>query len=181
MFSKQAIKGLSASFVVAVGLSACTQITENQKPSTTEFNDRAVSHIVIDKSDRIMELFNAQGQVLKSYEVGLGFNPIGDKVQRGDGRTPEGTYFIDRKNPYSNYTLSLGISYPDANDRREARARGVNPGGDIFIHGQPTGTHDGWHSERGRDWTAGCIAVSNEDIREIYPMIKRGTTVVIQP
>lgn len=182
MFKNQAIKGLAAGFAVTVGLASCTELPNNRNSSrVTEFNDGAVSHIVIDKSDRIMELFNAQGQVIKSYDVGLGFNPIGDKVRKGDGRTPEGTYIIDRKNPNSSFTLSLGISYPDVNDRKEAYANGVNPGGDIFIHGLPTGKGDNWRSPRGTDWTAGCISVNNSEIREIYSIVEQGTTITITP
>lgn len=183
MIKNKAIRGLAASFALAAGLSACTEPSAMNKPTqaAADPNDRVVSHIVIDKSDRLMDLFNSKGKLVKRYDVGLGSNPIGDKVRQGDGRTPEGTYIIDLKNPYSAFTLSLRVSYPDANDRKEARARGVSPGGDIFIHGQPTGTQDGWQHERGRDWTEGCIAVTNAEMREIYSMIKTGTIITIKP
>ncbi len=179
MLKNQTIKSLTVCFAAAVGLTACVKTSEFDAMNDTY--DKTVSHIMIDKSDRLMTLFNREGRFVKSYEVGLGFNPVGDKIQQGDGRTPEGTYIINRKNPQSSFTLSLGVSYPDVNDRKEARARGVSPGGDIFIHGQPTGTRDNWQSERGQDWTAGCIAVSNAEIREIYSMVRAGTTITIRP
>lgn len=182
MFKNKAIKNLAASFAVAAGLASCTELPEARTSSgIIQSGNKEISHIVVDKSDRIMALFNNKGGLVKSYEIGLGSNPAGDKIQRGDGRTPEGTYIIDLQNPYSSFTLSLRISYPDTNDRKEARARGVNPGGDIFIHGQPTGTDDNWQHRRGQDWTEGCIAVSSADIREIYSLVKIGTPITIKP
>lgn len=133
--------------------------------------------IVVYKSSRKLVLFRDR-QPLKAYRVGLGWSPLGDKFREGDGRTPEGTYFIDRRNPESRYHLSLGISYPNHQDRAEAHARGVSPGGDIFIHGAP---QKFWTSILKRDWTAGCIAVSNRDIEEIWSMVPTGTPIVIQP
>ncbi len=132
--------------------------------------------IVLYKSERKLVLFN-NTTVLRSYEVDLGDQPVGDKMAFGDGRTPEGTYFIDRMNPNSAYHLSLGISYPDENDRAEAEALGVDPGGDIFIHGGPTRFWDHFK----RDWTAGCIAVTNREIEEIWSMVQVGTPIVIVP
>jgi hypothetical protein len=102
--------------------------------------------------------------------------PDGHKERSGDGRTPEGVYWIDRRNPRSEYFLSLGVSYPNAADVARARAMGVDPGGDIFIHGEPI--RGAWH--RGKnDWTAGCIAVSNAEIEEIWAMVPTGTQVTI--
>jgi lipoprotein-anchoring transpeptidase ErfK/SrfK len=101
--------------------------------------------------------------------------PKGHKRMRGDGRTPEGRYIVDRRNPKSQFHLSVGISYPDAEDIARARARGVDPGGDIFIHGAPNGQR---RPPRG-DWTAGCIAVKNREIEEIYSMVATGTVVDI--
>lgn len=179
MFKNKTIKSLTACFAVAAGLISCTEVQNHGE--TNDSGNRTVSHIVIDKSDRIMELFNDKGGIIKSYEIGLGTNPVGDKIQQGDGRTPEGAYIINTKNPYSAFTLSLGISYPDTNDRREASARGVDPGGDIFIHGHPTGTNDNWQHRRGADWADGCIAVNNTEIREIYAIVKNGTPITIKP
>lgn len=133
--------------------------------------------VVVYKSSRKLVLFN-QLQPLKSYRVGLGWSPNGDKQREGDGRTPEGTYYIDRRNAESRYHLSLGISYPNAMDMAEAAARGVRPGGDIFIHGAPKST---WTKLFKKDWTAGCIAVSNREIEEIWSMVPNGTPIVIRP
>lgn len=111
--------------------------------------------------------------LLRAYKFELGFSPTGHKEQEGDGRTPEGAYRIDRRNPNSQYHLSLGISYPNANDISAARARGVHPGGDIFIHGTP-------QVVLGKpDWTWGCIAVQNQEMDEIYAMVQTGTPIYI--
>ena len=145
-----------------------TSCVEQRLPDVTE--------IEIQKSSRQM-ILRDDGETVRVYDIGLGRNPVGDKAQQGDGRTPEGSYIIDRKNPKSRFFLSLGISYPDARDRREAARAGVNPGGDIFIHGEPnSGTR-----ELRRDWTDGCIAVSNSEMSDIYEMVAVGTTVTILP
>lgn len=139
-----------------------------------------VDLIVVFKSKRRMGLYQNRGgkpALLQSYQVDLGFDPNGDKTRSGDGRTPEGTYFIDRRNENSAFHLSLGISYPNTVDFAEARARGEDPGGDIFIHGGPTRLR----SRFKRDWTAGCIAVSNAEIEEIWKMVPLGTVIVIRP
>ncbi len=115
-------------------------------------------------------------QILAAYHVDLGFAPHGAKKAEGDGKTPEGTYFIDRRNPESRYHLSLGISYPNAQDIAQARLRGEEPGGDIFIHGS-----SGRLGPRGTDWTYGCIAVTDDEIEEIYAMVRDGTQIDIHP
>lgn len=113
--------------------------------------------------------------VLKSYNFELGFAPTEHKQIEGDGRTPEGAYYIDRRNPNSRYHLSLGISYPNINDINNARAMGKQPGGEIFIHGTLS-LYAGQD-----DWTWGCIAVTNADIEEIYAMVNDGTKIFIYP
>ena len=105
-----------------------------------------IDRIVIDKSDRLLTVYRA-GEALRSYDVALGFAPEGDKTQEGDGRTPEGLFRIDRRNPQSRFHLSLGLDYPQAEDILRAAAAGVSPGGDIFIHGQP----NGWPATGRRD------------------------------
>ncbi|MEE9453333.1 MAG: L,D-transpeptidase family protein [Paracoccaceae bacterium] len=132
--------------------------------------------IMLYKSSRKLVLFNNR-KPLGIYMVDLGSSPDGDKGRFGDGRTPEGTYFIDRRNANSAYHLSLGISYPNAEDRAEAAALGLNPGGDIFIHGGPTRFWDHFK----QDWTAGCISVNNREIEEIWAMVPLGTPIVIVP
>ncbi len=140
------------------------------------YNGPEVTRLVILKSERKLYLLHGK-KALKSYDIDLGFAPVGDKKQQRDGKTPEGSYFINRRNPDSAYHLSIGISYPDAQDRAEAQRLGVNPGGDIFIHGGPTLFRD-----RNRaDWTWGCIAVSNREMEQIYAMVKDGTQIDIHP
>ncbi len=144
------------------------------------YNGPEVTAIVVNKGARRMYLLN-NDTVLKEYKFALGFAPNGDKKVKGDGKTPEGTYFIDRRNPNSAFHLSLGISYPNANDIAEARAMGKSPGGDIFIHGQPNLFADRRKArKRGDDWTAGCIAVKNREIEEIYAMVNAGTVITLR-
>lgn len=133
-----------------------------------------VTLVVVEKEARKMYLLNGS-RVLRSYKVDLGFNPDGHKEIEGDGRTPEGNYIIDRRNPNSEFHLSIGISYPNANDIARARAMGKSPGGDIFIHGRPKKYRDGK-----RDWTAGCIAVTDRQMEQIYAMVRDGTPISIR-
>lgn len=139
------------------------------------YNGPEVTKIEVFKSQRIMKVY-AGRRVLKTYNVDLGFGARGHKQVEGDGRTPEGRYTIDRRNPNSSFYLSLGISYPNAQDRAYARSIGKSPGGDIFIHGQPNIS-----GKRGDDWTAGCIAVKNGEMRQLYAMVKNGTVIDIFP
>ena len=131
-----------------------------------------VTSIVVQKGRRQMFLMN-ENDVLKSYDFELGFAPSGHKYVEGDGRTPEGAYFIDRKNPNSSFYLSIGISYPNDADRARARELGLPPGGDIFIHGTPR------LFRRTEDWTAGCIAVRDREMEDIYAMVNVGTPIFI--
>lgn len=136
--------------------------------------------IVVLKSRRILELKRGNA-VLKTYGISLGSVPVGAKEREGDHKTPEGTYVIDSKNEHSQYHLALHVSYPSASDRARARKMGVNPGGEIMIHGLPSGY--GWlgASHRRIDWTDGCIAVTNKEIEEIWGLVKIGTVVEIRP
>jgi murein L,D-transpeptidase YafK len=132
------------------------------------------NHVVISKKNRVLALMQG-ATTLTRYRVSLGFAPEGHKTRAGDGKTPEGRYRIDRRNARSDYYLSLGISYPNAADVARARAMGVDPGGGIFIHGGPRRP-----VERGkRDWTAGCIAVTDPEIEEIWSMVPTGIPVTI--
>ena len=134
--------------------------------------------ILIEKSARRMTVFR-DGQAVRTYKIALGFAPAGDKLQQGDGKTPEGKFTITRRNPNSKYHLSLGIDYPQADDIARAKAAGLDPGGDIFIHGQPNGF--GKLATIPTDWTAGCIAVSDAEIEELWRVVQTGTTVEIKP
>ena len=138
------------------------------------YNGPEVTHVVVQKGERKLHLLSGS-EVLKSYKVGLGFAPDGHKAVEGDGRTPEGSYLIDRRNPNSEFHLSVGISYPNPTDIAKARELGKSPGGDIFIHGRPKKYRDGK-----RDWTAGCIAVKDREMEEIYSMVNDGTPITIR-
>lgn len=130
--------------------------------------------VIVYKGQRRMRMINGN-VVIAEYPIELGFAPVGHKAQEGDGRTPEGQYWIDRRNYNSAFFLSLGISYPNAQDIARAKAAGVSPGGDIFIHGGPR-----LPSDIGRaDWTAGCIAVSDAEMETIYQMVPNGVPIWI--
>ena len=122
--------------------------------------------IVVHKKSRMMELMHA-GQVLKTYRIALGGNPVGPKMRQGDHRTTEGEYVIDNRNSGSQFHRSLHISYPNAEDKLRARKLGGHTGGDIFIHGLPNGYGFVGAAHRTRDWTDGCIAVTDQEIEEI--------------
>lgn len=137
------------------------------------YNGPEVTRVEVQKSSRAMYLFH-HDVVLEPYQVQLGFTAAGPKQFEGDGKTPEGRYHIDRRNPNSAFYLSVGIDYPNAEDRAFAASMGKKPGGDIFIHG--------WGDKRrgrSKDWTAGCIAVTNREMKLIYAMVRNGTPVDI--
>lgn len=135
---------------------------------------KRVTMVVVHKERRMLYLLN-KSDVLRAFRVELGFAPRGHKRFEGDGKTPEGMYRINRRNPRSKFHLSLGISYPDRNDYAYAAARGKSPGGDIFIHGTPR-RHIG-----NRDWTAGCIAVPNSVMDLLFRVVPNGTPIHITP
>ena len=136
--------------------------------------------ILIEKEERLLTLIS-KDKVLKTYKIALGGNPNGPKERQGDNKTPEGTYIIDSRNKDSRYHLSLHISYPNKKDKKRAKELGVSPGGDIMIHGIKNGFSwiGNFHTER--DWTNGCIAVTDEEIEEIDKLVPNGTIVEIRP
>lgn len=143
--------------------------------------DRLADLVEISKSQRILTLFR-EGAPIAAFPIALGKAANGGPKRReGDGRTPEGLYRIDWRNPRSAYHLSLHISYPDASDIAEANRLGVPPGGDVMIHGLPNGW--GWLGSLHRlvDWTDGCVAVTNADMREVWARVPDGTPVRIDP
>ena len=154
----------------AFGAKGVTKVSYHP-PRTLERADQ----IVVYKSKRQMYLLK-DGHILRKYRVALGKKPVGHKLEWGDMRTPEGKYTIDWKNPDSQYYRSLRISYPDAGDSDVAAALDTNPGNLIMIHGQPNGG-----GTRSGDWTNGCIAVTNEEMTEIWQMVKVGTKISIWP
>ena len=157
--------------VVALGLAACG----NKQPSKIrDYYGPAVTQVQVHKEARKIYLLHDQ-RVLKEYDMALGFAPTGHKQFEGDGKTPEGAYYINWKNPNSEYHLSLMVSYPNTSDRVYAATMNKSPGGQIFIHGGPK------RPVTQRDWTAGCVAVSDAQIEEIYAMVNVGTPIYILP
>lgn len=144
-------------------------------PPEPIFADR----VVVEKANRLLYLYQGD-RVLRAYRVALGRQPVGPKMRQGDGRTPEGLYLIDWRNPASEYHLALHVSYPDPYDEARAAEAGVSPGGLIMIHGLPNGRDVG-RAHLVRDWTEGCIAVTNEEIEEIWQLVPDGTPIDIRP
>ena len=136
--------------------------------------------VVVEKAERKLHLVH-KGEIFKTFRIALGIMPVGDKLNEGDFKTPEGRYLLDRKNPDSDYFLSIRISYPGPQDRREAEAQGVDPGGAIMIHGQPNVPTRSETYYRTQDWTNGCIAVSNSDMIDIWLMTGENTPIEIRP
>ena len=144
-----------------------------------------ITHADIDlvkvvKSQRQMWLLE-QGKIIKQYTIALGANPVGHKQQEGDERTPEGRYILDYRNPNSGYFKSLHVSYPNKQDLANAKAKGVDAGGMIMIHGQRNGF--GWAAKltQLKDWTNDCIALNNQDMQEVWDLVKIGTPIEILP
>jgi murein L,D-transpeptidase YafK len=142
--------------------------------------DTHADKVLVLKSERTLELLD-HGKVLKKYKVALGGAPVGKKEKQGDHKTPEGLYMLDRRNEHSQFYRPLHISYPNTEDRERARKSGVAPGGDIMLHGLPNGY--GWLGGRHRlrDWTDGCIAVTNDEMDEIWRAVADGTPIEIRP
>ena len=136
--------------------------------------------VLVKKSDRKMYLIK-NGRVIRAYTISLGSNPLGHKQQQGDQRTPEGIYILQHRNPQSKYYKSILMSYPNEQDRRQAEARGVDPGGHLAIHGLPARTKEEEWDYIERDWTDGCIAVTNEEMEEIWYLVDDGTLIEILP
>jgi len=143
-------------------------------PNTT------IDRIVVEKSARQLSVFCASKRI-KTYRIALGRNFIGAKEQEGDMKTPEGVYEIDHRNPQSSFHLGLHVSYPSEEDNARATERGVSAGCDIMIHGLPNG--HGWIGafHRWRDWTAGCIALTDEEIEELWRVTPDSTAIEIRP
>jgi murein L,D-transpeptidase YafK len=141
---------------------------------------KKIDTIKVEKQKHLMTVFH-ENKPVKSYRIALGFSPIGHKVHEGDGKTPEGVYYIVGKNAQSRFHLSLKLSYPSLSDLKYAQELGLNPGGNIMIHGLAPhlSAKDKWHAMK--DWTLGCIAVTNHEIEEIFNFADVGTKVEILP
>lgn len=137
--------------------------------------------ILVIKSERILLLLK-NNKIAKEYKIALGKNPVGDKVKQGDNKTPEGKYQIVSKNSQSKFYLNLAINYPSKLDIKEAKRLGVNPGGNIVIHGLPNKAPSFIHDElMSEDWTNGCIALHNSDIKDLFDSVPIGTSIDILP
>ena len=143
--------------------------------------DGGIDRIVVVKKERKMYLYK-EGKVQQTIPISLGKNPIGHKQEKGDYKTPEGEYFIHRKLCSPKYYRSLCISYPRPSDKASAEARGVNPGGDITIHAQPTWNANGKGDSYtlSRNWTQGCVAVTNEAMKELWYAVREGVPITIR-
>lgn len=164
----------------AEGNPALPREVGNPAPAEWEKLATKADKILVYKALRKMELRRGD-TVLRTYHIALGRRPYGQKMAAGDGRTPEGRYFIDRRNMVSDYHLALHISYPDPNDLRRAASLGAKPGGSIMIHGQPSYLTPAERLQLNKDWTAGCIALSNTEIDEVWRLVDDGTEVDIYP
>jgi len=175
------------SFLLFVSAAALSLVhsTDSTRTSASHAGSRssapaAADSLVLIKSHRELVVYY-HGDAVRTYYVALGRSPVGDKERIGENRTPEGLFYIEGRNPNSRYHLSLRISYPDAAHRSRAARLGVEPGGDIMIHGLPDEQAAFGPAHRDYDWTNGCIAVTNKEIEELYRVIRDGTPIQIKP
>ena len=166
------IRVLTALVVVLLGRGSVAQTAA--RPTVR------ADRVLVVKKERTLQLLS-HGHVIKSYKVALGGDPIGPKTRQGDHKTPEGVYILDSRNAHSQFYKSTHISYPNAEQRAAARRNGVSPGGDVYVHGLPRGFGYVGAAHRLKDWTDGCIAVTNEEIDEIWAAVPDGTSIEIRP
>ena len=167
--------GFSLAIIISTSVIAAESTSENKQAMPTNI---MIDKVFIDKSARTLQ-FLSDDKVIKSYHIALGGNPIGHKQQQGDQRTPVGNYILDYKNEKSGYYRSIHVSYPNTADKARAKSRGVSAGGDIMIHGQKNGFGAFGILNQQRDWTEGCMAVTNDEIDEIMAAVKIGTAIEI--
>lgn len=177
------MKGLYSGLVFAIAV-ACLPTGGQARaliPDAPLYPGEHANFVVVKKHAHRLILYD-RGKVLRTYRISLGYGGLGPKRREGDGRTPEGLYRIDGRNPDSRFHLALHISYPNAHDVAAARARGQNPGGEIMIHGVPNNASGVIAKAYNRiDWTAGCISVSDRAIDEIWRLVPDGTPIDILP
>ncbi|MGP9635510.1 L,D-transpeptidase family protein [Psychrobacter sp. AOP3-A1-26] len=169
---------IGLSFATIIGTSAIAAAKDAAKYPQPISNEDIIDKVFVDKSERRLQLMSGD-KVIKSYHIALGGSPIGHKQQEGDQRTPIGSYTLDYKNEKSQYYRSMHVSYPNAVDKAKAKSRGVSPGGAIMIHGQKNGFGALAMLNQQRDWTAGCMAVTNDEMDEIMAAVKVGTPIEI--
>ncbi len=172
---RKVLRRVSGSVFIAVVFLAVAvfPVQGKIKPATAD-------RVVVNKGARQMLLLR-EGEVIKFYQIALGTDPVGPKMRQGDGRTPEGTYLLDRRNSCSRFYKSIHISYPNSADMKAAKALGVSPGKDIMIHGLPNGLGRIGELHALLDWTNGCIAVTNAEMDEIWQLVADGTPIDIRP
>lgn len=153
-------------------------VMPSAEPTLAEHLD--ITKVLVRKGERRLYLLSGDKKV-RSYRISLGNNPVGHKLYEGDKRTPEGDYVLDWRNANSDFYKSIHISYPSPEDRELAAAWGLDPGGSIMIHGLPNGAGDLAFAYTGLDWTEGCIAVTNEEMDEIWALVDNGTPIRILP
>jgi murein L,D-transpeptidase YafK len=170
------IPGMRIPFLTLLVVSAlCGQsLAQLSKPALQ------ADRVLVLKKEHTLQLLS-QGNVIKTYKVALGGDPVGPKMRQGDHKTPEGVYVLDFRNAHSQFYKSIHISYPSERDRAAARKLGASPGGDVFVHGLPKGYGYVGAAHRLRDWTDGCVAVTNEEIDEIWHSVADGTPIEIRP
>jgi murein L,D-transpeptidase YafK len=174
------VPALALAISVTLSAAAHAEATKTPPPDWAKYATPKADRIVVYKADRRLELRRGD-KILRTYHIALGRHPIGPKIVEGDGKTPEGTYFIDRRNIASEYHLSLHISYPEEFDLKRAAAQHVRPGGGIMIHGEPNVLNAEGKKRLFKDWTAGCIALSNTDVDEVWRLVDDGVAVDIYP
>jgi murein L,D-transpeptidase YafK len=190
-----AVLALCWALALAVGAPAALAIGKPQGPAKEMARTQADSsasdssaipaplladRVVVRKSERQMYLMHGS-TILRTYRVALGLNPVGPKEQEGDSRTPEGHYQLTRRNPHSEYFLSIQVSYPNDKDLQRAKRNRLTPGGSIMIHGLPNDLRREPSYYEQRDWTDGCIAVSDSDMLEIWLMTPQDVPIDILP
>ncbi len=167
--------GFSLAIITSTSAIAAQSTSENKQAVPTSI---IIDKVFVDKSARTLQLLS-DSKVIKSYHIALGGNPVGHKQQQGDKRTPTGSYTLDYKNEKSKFYRSIHVSYPNAADKARAKSRGVSPGGDIMIHGQKNGFGHLAAVNQQRDWTDGCIAVTDHEMDEIMDVVALGIPIEI--
>ena len=169
------VMGFSLAIMTSTSAIAAEGVSENKQAM---LNNIVIDKVFVDKSARTLQLLN-DNEIIKSYHIALGGNPVGHKQQQGDKRTPTGSYILDYKNEKSKFYRSIHVSYPNAADKVRAKSRGISPGGDIMIHGQKNGFGHLAAINQQRDWTDGCIAVTDNEMDEIMAAVEIGTPIEI--
>jgi len=173
---RRTIPPLCALLIVMLSFVSVVGVGSQEKNESIVHADK----VIVFKAKRELQLLKGE-EVLKTYKIALGTEPVGPKTQQGDHRTPEGTYTLDFRNAHSQFYKSMHITYPNSADRAQARKRRVSTGGSIMIHGLPNGWGKIGKMHLLRDWTDGCIAVTNEEINEIWRLVPNGTPIEIKP